>query len=151
MEANVRLLTDVEGEGDGSWQDKSTDQFDEDDELHAEAECTTEISDKDQFHEVVHGRVDPSAALREKNGESIRDGSFADSLRNEDLLTLREGLEHERRQISVFTEQEQVLLVQRVDNVLRVVLDDVRVRKDRYPVARSTLRRLDAIHAEAAG
>ena len=95
MEANVRLLTDVEGEGDGSWQDKSTDQFDEDDELHAEAEGTTKISDKDQFHKIVHGRVDPSAALREKNAERIRHGGFADSLRDEDLFALGEGLEHE--------------------------------------------------------
>ena len=115
---NVRLLTDVESECDGSWQDKSTDKLDEDDKLHAEAEGTTEISDKDQFHKIVHSRVDPSAALREKNAERIRNGSLADSLRNEYLFALGEGLEHERRQISVFTKQKQVLLVQRVDDVL---------------------------------
>lgn len=64
-EVNLPVLTDVESESDGSWQDQSTDEFDEDDELHAKAEGTTEISDKDQFHEIVHGRIDPSAALRE--------------------------------------------------------------------------------------
>ena len=43
----MRVLTDVESKGDGSWQDESTDQFDEDDELHAEAESTAQIADKD--------------------------------------------------------------------------------------------------------
>ena len=38
-----------------------------------------------------------------------------------------------------------------VDDVLRVVLDDVRVREDGYPVSRLALGRLDAVHAEATG
>ena len=44
--------------------DECADKFDEDDELHAEAEGATEISYQDEFHQVVNGRVDPTTSLR---------------------------------------------------------------------------------------
>ena len=37
-------LTDVESEGNGRWEDQSTNQVDEHDELHAEAKCTAQVS-----------------------------------------------------------------------------------------------------------
>lgn len=144
-------LTDVESECNSGRQDEGTDELDEDDELHTEAEGTAQVADEHELHQVVHGRVDPAAALREEDLELVRDGGFANGLRNEDLLAFGEGLEHEGGQVAVLAEQEQVLLVQRVDDVLGVVLDDVRVGEDGDPVVLAALGRLDAVHTEAAG
>ena len=91
----MQVLTDVESEGNGCWQDDGTDKLDEYDKLHAEAESTTQISHKYQLHEVVHSRVDPATTLREKNLETIRNSGLADGLGNEDLLALGECFEHE--------------------------------------------------------
>lgn len=147
-----RLIhTDVEGEGNGSGQDESSHQFDEDDKLHTEAEGTTEVADQDQLHQVVDSRVDPTATLREQNAERVGNGSLANGLGDEDLLSLGEGAEHESCQVTILTEQQKILLMQRVDDVLGVVLDDIGVGQDRNPVVLSSLGRLDAVHAETAG
>lgn len=68
-----------------------------------------------------------------------------------DLLPLGERPQHQRRQVAVLAQDVQILLVERLDHVLRVVLDNVRVRQDGYPVILPTLGRLDTVHAEAAG
>ena len=99
----------------------------------------------------MNSRVDPSSSLREKNSEGIGDDSFADGLRTEDHLSLRESLEHERREVTILSEQEQVLLVKRVDNVLSVVLADVRVGQDGNPVAGFALGSLDTVNRETTG
>ena len=99
------VLTDVESEGNSCRQDDSTDKLDENDELHAEAESTAEISYEYQFHEVVHSRVNPTTTLREKDLESIRHSSLANGLGNEDLLALGESLQHKRGQVSVLTQE----------------------------------------------
>lgn len=41
--------------------------------------------------------------------------------------------------------------MERIDDVLRVVLDDVGVGEDGDPVAVASFRRLDAVHREASG
>lgn len=41
--------------------------------------------------------------------------------------------------------------MQSVDNIFRIVLDNVRVRKDRDPIILPAFRCFDAIHAEATG
>ena len=93
----LELLTDVESECNSSWQNQSTNEINEDNELHTEAESATKISDEHKFHKVVHCTVDPSTSLREQNRELFRNSGFADGLRNEDLLALGECSEHERR------------------------------------------------------
>jgi hypothetical protein len=47
----------VEGEGDGSRKSERSDEIDQDDELHREAECSAEVSDEEQFEQVVDRRV----------------------------------------------------------------------------------------------
>ena len=142
---------EVEGEGDGGGEDEGADELDEDDELHAEAEGAAQVPHQHQLHEVVHRAVDPAPALRQQHRELLRHRRLAHRLRHEHLLALRERLQHQRRQVAVFAEQEQVLLVQRVDHVLRVVLHHVRVGEDGHPVVLPAFRRFDPVHAEAAG
>lgn len=142
------FLTKVKGESNSGRQDQGTDEFDEDDKLHAEAKCAAKISNEHQLHQIVDSTIDPSPSLRKKHLELFRHSGFADGLRHKDLLALRECLKHQGRQVSVLTEQKQVLLVQRVNHVLRVVLDDVRVGKDRNPVVLPAFGSLDAVHAE---
>jgi hypothetical protein len=72
-------------------------------------------------------------------------------LRTEHHLAPRERPEHEGSEVAVFSEKEEVLLVQRVDDVLRVVLDDVGIGEDGDPVAIAALRSLDAVHWETTG
>jgi len=47
--------------------------------------------------------------LRKQNPEGIGNDGLADGLRNKDHLPLGERLEHERREVSIFSEQEEVL------------------------------------------
>ena len=108
---------EVEGEADGGREDEGADQLDEDDELHAEAERAAKVAHKDQFHEVVDGAVDPSSALREEDGELFGDSGLAYRLWNEDLLAFGEGLQHQRREVSIFTKEQQILLMQCVDHI----------------------------------
>lgn len=137
---------DVDGEGDGGGKDQCTDQLDEDDELHAEAECSAEVAHEHQFEEVVHGTVNPATTLREQDHEFVWDNCFANGLRDENLLALGEGLQHQGGQVSILTQKKQVLLVQGVNHVFRVVLDNVRVSQDRHPVVLTTLGSLDTVH-----
>lgn len=54
----------------------------------------------------MNRRIDPATTLGEENAKGIRNDGLADSLRAEYVLALREGLEHERGEISIFTEEE---------------------------------------------
>lgn len=99
----------------------------------------------------MNGRVDPSSSLRQQNAESIWDDSLAHGLRAEDHFALGERLEHERGEIPIFTKEKQVLLVEGVDNVLRIMFDYIGICEDGYPVAIFVLRCFDAIHGETSG
>lgn len=99
----------------------------------------------------MHGRVDPTTTLREQDLESVRHRGLALCLRNKEQLAARENLEHERRQVTVLSEQQQVLLVQSVDHVFRVLFHHVRVGQDRHIVALGSFRSLDPVHAETSG
>ena len=99
----------------------------------------------------MHGAVDPAPPLRQQHRELVRHRGLAHGLGHKDLLPLRKGLEHQGREVAVLAQQQQVLLVQRVHDVLRVVLHHVRVREDGHPVVLPALGRLDPVHAEAAG
>jgi hypothetical protein len=65
------------------------------------------------------------------------------------LLALGECSEHERRKVTILAKEKQILLVQSIDHIFRVMLNDVRIGEDGYPIVLSTLGSLDAIHAEA--
>lgn len=99
----------------------------------------------------MHSRVDPSTSLRQQHLKLVRYDCLTHSLRDKNLFTLREGLKHECGQVSVLTKEEEILCVQCIDNVLRVVFDDVRVGKDRDPVVLAALGGLDTVHAETTG
>lgn len=136
----------VEGETDGGGKHEGTDEVHKDDKLHREAECTAQVTDQHELEQVVNGRIDPSSSLREQDSETFRHDRLAYGLRAEHHLSLRERLEHECREVSVFTKEEKILLVKRIDNVFRVVFANVRIGKDRYPVTAIAFRRLDTVH-----
>lgn len=128
---------DVDGEGDSGGQDKRADKLDEDNKLatggreagwldvnkkldsrckeeraeedRPKAKGAPEVTDHDEDREVVNGRIDPPSALREEHAERVRDDRLANGLRTEEHLALRERLEKERRQVTVFAEQQQIL------------------------------------------
>lgn len=142
---------DVESECDGGGQDERSHQLNKDDKSHREAESSTKIVDLNELGQIVHSRVNPSSTLREKNKEGIRYDSLANSLRHKHHFPLGECLEHQCRQVSIFTKQEKILLVQRVDNILRIVLDNVGIGNDGHPVTVGTLWRLDSVGTKASG
>lgn len=142
---------DVNSEGDGGGENQSTDELDEDDKLHTEAECSAEIAHKYQFEQVVHSTVDPATTLGEQYHELVGDDSLANGLRDEDLLALGERLEHQCGEVSILTQEKQVLLVQGVNHVFRVMLDNVRVGQNGHPVVLTTLGSLDTVHRETTG
>lgn len=79
------------GEGNSDWEDDSAEKIHEDDKLHTEAECAAKVPDEDEFHQVVNGRIDPSATLGKEDLERVRDDCSAASLRKEHHLAVREG------------------------------------------------------------
>lgn len=142
------VLTDVESEGNSSRKHKGTHELDKDDELHTEAECSAEITDQDQFHEVVDSTVDPSSSLGEKDLEFVGYGGLANSLWHEHLLPLGKSPQHQGREITIFSKEKQVFLVQCVDNVFGIMLHNVGVSQDWHPVILVAFWCLDSVHAE---
>ena len=142
-------LTEVDGEGDSGGKDKRANQLDSNDELHTEAESAAKITNEDELHQIVDGTVNPSAALREEDVELVRHSRLTNRLWHKDLLALGECPEHESGEVSVFSEEEQILLVEGVDNVFGVVLDNVGVGEDGHPIILATLRGFDAVHGKA--
>jgi hypothetical protein len=56
-------------------------------------------------------RVDPSATLREQNAERVWHDRVANGLRQVHHFALWISFEHERGQVSVFPQKQQILLV----------------------------------------
>lgn len=119
--------------------------------MHTEAESPAQISDKYQLHKIVHRRVNPSTSLRQQHLELVWYNGLAHGLRDENLLALRESLEHQRGEVSIFAKEKQVLRMQRVNNVFGVVFNNIGVGKNRDPIVLATLGSFDAIHAETTG
>ena len=57
------------GQDGGNTQDYGAEKVHKRDESHVEEESAAKTPDKDEFHEVVDSRVDPTAALRRFEGE----------------------------------------------------------------------------------
>ncbi len=68
----------------------------------------------------MNGRVDPTTTLRKQYAPFVRGNRMGDGVGGELHLESWEVFHHERREVTVFSEREQVLLVQGVDIWLRV-------------------------------
>lgn len=99
----------------------------------------------------MDGRINPPTTLGEQNAERVRDDGLADCLRTEHVLAPRERLEQKGCEVSIFSEEQQVLLVQRVDNILRVPFHDIGICQNRDPVSSVALGSLDPVHTETTG
>ncbi len=100
-----------------------------------------------KFCEIVHRRIDPATALREQNRPTFRRVRLALRVGREGNLHVGKVFEHQRGQVSILAERQQILLVQRVDIIDRVVFNDLLVDEQRDRL----VGRADAIHAKTAG
>lgn len=93
----------------------------------------------------MHGGVDPSAALRHEDCPAV--GSDGPGVCAEDVLrlVLRVELQQQCREITILTQVQEVLHVQRIDSDFRVGLDDFFADEQRLPCFGSA----DAVHGEA--
>lgn len=122
-------------------------QINENEEPHRETTEPKEFRKDNQLQKIMHRRVDPSPSLRKQDAPRLGRHSVRDRVRRELGLERREVLHHERRQETIFTEREQILLVQGVDVGLGVFLDDS-VRDDDRP---SFVGGTDAVEGETTG
>lgn len=109
----------------GGGQDQSTDKIDHDEEAHRKAAEATHVGEEHELGEVVHGRVDPATTLRQENAPRV--GSYRHSLSFGEELGLKVGevLEDEGREVTILSEGEQVLLVQGIEDSLRLMVDEM--------------------------
>ena len=115
-----------------------TQQVQEDKEPHGEATEPEQLWEQDKLAQVVNGRVDPTTTLREQNSPRLRSDRVCDGICVELGAEGREMLEHQSRELTIFTEGEQVLLVQRVNMAFRIVVDDTVRNDDRTALVSST-------------
>jgi hypothetical protein len=107
-----------------SRKDEGTEQIDEDEEPHRETAEAEQLWQDDKFAQIVYRRVDPSSTLGEQDLPAFRCHGMCDSIRTELGLETGEVLHQQRRQESIFTETEQILLVEGVHIRLGVLFDD---------------------------
>jgi hypothetical protein len=119
--------------------------------LHAEAERAAKISNEDKLHQIVNGRVDPSPPLGKEDREGVGDDCSATGLGKEHHLSVRERAEEDSRQESIFTEEEQILLMEGRDFRLAVLLDDFGLDDQRNPVIACRFSCLQPEHGETTG
>ena len=119
----------------------------EDNETHGETAETAKLVQEDELGQVVHRRVDPTPTLRQQNLPVIGGDGVRMCIPNELRLEVGEVLEQQGRQVSIFTEMEQVLHVQSVDTILRVVPDDLVTDEERLVRIGGT----EAIQGETTG
>lgn len=84
---------------------------------------TTKAGSEDELEKIVHGRVDPTTSLGEQNTPILWRSGLGLGIAHKDRLVVTKVLQHKRGQVSIFSEVQQVLGVQRVDAVLGVVVD----------------------------
>ncbi len=128
------------------WSDHRRQEIDEDDESHRKAAETAELIEEDELRQVVDSRVDPSSPLGQENAPLIGGDGEGMRVSDEFGLVSREVFEDEGCQITIFTKVQQILHVQGIDAILRIVLDHL-VRDEERFVA---VRRPQPVHREAA-
>lgn len=72
----------------------------------------------------MHSRVDPSSPLTEEHIPSTRRNCMSDGIRCELHLECREMLHHKCREVPIFSEGEEILLVESIDIRLRVFVNN---------------------------
>ena len=133
--------------GDGDGCDDGGQQVKHDDEAHGETAEAAKLVKEDKFAQVGHGRVDPAATLRQQDLPVVGSNRERMGIANELSLEEREVLEQESRQVTIFSEMQQVLHVQRVDAILRIVLDKLVADEQRLVC----VRRPETIERETTG
>ena len=109
--------------GDGDGCDDGGQQVKHDDEAHGETAEAAKLVEEDELAQIVNGGVDPAATLRQQDLPIVGSNRERMGIADELGLEEREVLEQKSRQVTILSEMQQVLRVQRVDAVLRVVLD----------------------------
>ena len=99
--------------------------IDHDHETHGETTESTKLLQENEFPKIMHRRVNPAPTLRKQHLPVIRSNSIRMSVPNELCLETGEMLEEERGQVTIFTEMQQILHMQGIDAILRVVLDEL--------------------------
>lgn len=95
----------------------------------------------------MDGGVDPSTPLGQQHAPLVGGDSVGMGVTDELSLVVREMLQEQSRQVTIFTQMQQILLVQGVDSVLGIVADDlVRDEEGFVGVGRS-----EAVHRETTG
>lgn len=112
-------------------------QIDHHDETHGETAETAQFIKEDKFAKVVHGRVDPTPPLGQQNLPVVGSHRICMSVANELRLEIREVLKKKCGEVSIFSEVQQVLHVQCVHTILRVVLDQLVGDEERFVRIRS--------------
>ena len=79
---------------------------------------TTHVGKEHQFSQIVNGRVDPSTTLRQQNTPRVGSNSHGVSIGDELRFVIREMLENESSEVTIFSEREQILLVKSIENTL---------------------------------
>ena len=87
------------------------DQVDHDYKSHGETTETAELVQKHEFTKVVYGRVDPTPTLRQQDLPVVGRDRVRVSVPHELSLVVREVLQQERRQVTIFTKVQKVLHV----------------------------------------
>ncbi len=126
---------------------QSTKKIQEDEESHREAAETKQLRKENELAQVMDSRVDPPTTLRQQHPPRLRGDRMRQGIRIELGAERREVLEHQSRKVTIFTEGEQVLLVQGVDVRLGVLFDDAVGNDDRTSLVCCT----DTVHGETTG
>ena len=127
--------------------DERRDQVDHDDEPHRETAESTHLLQEDKLAKIVYRRVDPTPTLRQQNLPVVWRDRVRVRVPDEECLVHREVFHDQRREVSIFSEVQQILHVQRVDAVLGIVLDDL-VRDEERLVG---IRSAKSVHGETTG
>lgn len=113
--------------------DDSGQQINHDDETHRETAETAKLIQEHKFREIVYRGIDPTSTLRKQNLPIVWCNSIGMRITNELGLEVREMFEKKRGQITIFTEMQQVLHVQSIHTILRVVLNEL-IRDEQWLV-----------------
>ena len=97
---------------------KSRQEINHNNEPHRETTESAKVREENKLDQIVDRGINPSTTLREKNAPFIGCDGVRNSIGREFHLECGEVLHHEGCQVTIFTEREQVLLVERIDNAL---------------------------------
>jgi len=128
----------------GSRKDNSSHQVQEHNESHGEETESAQFLKKEQFEQVVNGRVDPATPLGEQNTPGFGGSSVRKSIRDELVAHVGEVLGHKGGKVTIFSKRQQVLLMQSIDIAIRVLINDLAGNDKRTALVRGA----QTIHAE---